>query len=358
MASASYDDKIYLEPPREGIKLYTTIITDGTQEDRTFPPPILPATSPAGTTHPKLYPNGTPVKILPIKRTDNKQPGFSLVKVGEGVVGYIRTMHLLRTGAALRAAAAGHASGAAAAVAAVDVSLADAADTSRLLNLNTPPFLIDGDQDTAILVMVHTSSPGAQLLNENGTKRRVYYPNGSELRLVESRVSGTETGQAGTATSTLLVQINDDDNGDGWLPMGCLLRTTVRNEFDIGGFWRRALAAEAPQNVVNSVGEFIGTVEDARVAYERNRGAGFNFRIYGKDYELFRNEYMPHILRPNEPVVPWVREGREGREGMKKGGTRRRKGKNGKKSRSSRSYRSSRRQLRRRCSRTRHRHRR
>ena len=346
MSSASYNDKIYLEPSRKGIKLYTTILTDGTQQDGTFPPP-LSATLPAGTTHPKAYPNNTDVEILPIKRTDNKQPGFSLVKVGEDVAGYIRTMHLLRTGAALRAAA-GHASGAAAAVAAVDVSLSTA-DPSRLLKLNTPPFLIDGDQTNAILVMVHTLSPGAQILNENGTPRGLYYPNRSELRLVESRVSsGTETGQAGTATSTRLVQIDDRANGDGWLPMGCLLRTTVRNEFDIDRFWMRA-SAELDQNVVNSAGKVLGTVAEARLAHD---GLGFDFGRYGNDYELFRNEYMPHILRPNEPVVPWVRG--EGREGSG-GGTRRRKGKKGKKSRASRS---SRRQLRRRCSRTRHRHRR
>ena len=281
---------------------------------------------------------------------------FTLVRrVSGGEYGFIKTQYL--AGAALRAAA-GHASGAAAALAAVAVSpAADAADPSRLLQLNTPPFLIDGDQANAILVMVHTSSPGAQLLNEDGTPGRVYYPNGSELRLVEGRVSGTETGQAGTATSTRLVQIDDDENGNGWLPMGCLLRTTVRNEFDIGGFWTRALAAEAPQNVVNSAGEVLGTVEDARVAYERNQGAGFNFGRYGKDYELFRNEYMPHILRPNDPIVQWVRrEGRDGRDGREgrggNGGTRRRKCKKGKckKTRASR-------QLRRRL-RTRHRHRR
>ena len=343
MASASYRDKIYLEPPRTHIKLYTTILTDGKQESGTFPPPIPPATLPAGTTYPKAYPINTDVEILPIKVAHTKQPGFSLVKVGDDVAGYIRTTNLLRTGAALRAAAAGHASGAAAAVAPLST-----ADLSRLLELNTPPFLIDGDQDTAIQVMVHTSSPGAQLLNKDGTKRRVYYPNGSELRLVEGRVSGTETGQAGTATSTLLVQIDDDDNGDWWLPMGCLLRTTVRNEFDIDGFWTRALA-EPDQNVVNSAGIVIGTVADARLAY--GNGLDFEFGRYGNNYERFRNEYMPHILRPNDPFVPWVR--REGKEG----GTRRRKCKNGKKSRSShsshssRASRSSRRQLRRRRSR-------
>lgn len=363
MASASSSsDNIYLEPPRTHIKLYTTILTDGTQKDGTTPP--LSATlpdgtkPPAGTTHPIAYPNNTDVEILPIKRTDNKQPGFSLVKVvRDGVVGYIRTKNLLRTGAALRAAAAGHASGAAAAVAAVAVSSnlpLSTADLSQLLELNTPPFLIFGDHMNAITVMVHTSSPGAQLLNENGTPRGLYYPNGSQLRLVESRVSGTETGQAGTATSTLLVQIDDDDNDDGWLPMGCLLRTTVRNEFDIGRFWTMALAAEAPQNVVNSADEFLGTVQQAYDVYSRNKGAGFDFGKYGNDYELFRNEYMPHIFRPNEPVVPWVRrKGSEGMEGMKKGGTRRRKCKKGKKSRASHSSRASRssRQLRRRRSR-------
>ena len=289
-----------------------------------------------------------------VKTVVNSNISFTLVRrVSGGKYGYIQTQYLAQAGADLRAAA-GHASGAAAAVAAVAVAVspaADAADPSRLLQLNTPPFLIDGDQTNAILVMVHTSSPGAQLLNEDGTPGRVYYPNGSELRLVEGRVSGTETGQAGTATSTRLVQIDDDENGNGWLPMGCLLRTTVRNEFDIGGFWTRALAAEAPQNVVNSAGEVLGTVAEARVAYTRNQGAGFNFGRYGKDYELFRNEYMPHILRPNDPIVPWVRrEGREGGGGN--GGTRRRKCKKGKckKSRASR-------QLRRRL-RTRHRHRR
>jgi hypothetical protein len=103
VSSSSSSDKIYLELPRKVIRLYTTILTDGTQEAGTFPPPILPATLPAGTTHPKLYPNDTAVEILSIKRTDNKQPGFSLVKVTEdGVVGYIRTMHLLRTGANMR----------------------------------------------------------------------------------------------------------------------------------------------------------------------------------------------------------------------------------------------------------------
>ena len=262
-----------------------------------------------------------------VDKASSPHISFTLVRrmhpVGE--YGYIQTKYLAQA--------------APAAVSHLPPVATDAADPNRLLQLNTPPFLIFGDQNTAIPVMVHTSSPGAQLLNENGTKRSFYYPNGSELRLVESRVSGTETGTVGTATSTLLVQIDDDANGDGWLPMGCLLRTTRRNEFDIGGFWTTALAAEAPQDVVNSAGELLGTVAEAYDAYSRNKGAGFNFGRYGKDYELFRNEYMPHILRPNDPIVQWVR--REGER--RRGGTRRRKCKKGKcnrkKSRSSRASR-------------------
>jgi hypothetical protein len=349
MASASgpASDNIYLEPPREGIKLYTTILTDGKQEDGTFP---------AVTTYPKTYPNNAAVvEILPIKRIDNKLPGFSLVKMTDGVAGYIRTQYLAKAGAALRAA--GRASGAAAAAAAAAVPVAVsplppvavAADRSKfsvadLDKLNNPPFLIEGDQTSAIIVMVHTTSQtGAQILDKEGTPNPsgLYYPNGSELRLVEDSLSDTETetGEPGTATSTRLVQIDDDKNGNGWLPMGCLLRTTLRNEFDIDGFWRTALA-EADQNVVNSAGEILGTVQQARIAH--GDGSGFDFGRYGKDYELFRNEYMPHILRPKVPIVPWVRrERREGREG-REGGTRRRKCKKGKKSRSSRSSRSSR----------------
>ena len=105
-ASSSSSDKIYLEPPRTHIKLYTTILTDGTQKDG-IPPPLsatLPdgTKPPAGTTYPIAYPNNTDVEILSIKRTDNKQPGFSLVKVGDDVAGYIRTTNLLRTGANMR----------------------------------------------------------------------------------------------------------------------------------------------------------------------------------------------------------------------------------------------------------------
>jgi hypothetical protein len=301
-------------------------------------------------------------KVELCKRTDGSvktvvdeasKTSFTLVrKVGEKNCGFIQTQYLAQAGAALRAAGAqGRASGAAAAAAvpaavshvplvaaAADRSVFSVADLDKL---NNPPFLIEGDQTSAILVMVHTTSQtGAQILDKEGTPNPsgLYYPNGSELRLVESRVSGTETGQAGTATSTLLVQIDDDGNGDGWLPMGCLLRTTRRNEFDIDGFWRTALAAEAPQDVVNSAGEILGTVAEAYDAYSRNKGAGFDFGKYGKDYELFRNEYMPHILRPNGPFVPRVRRemGERGR-----GGTRRRKCKKGKcnrkKSRASRS---------------------